>query len=66
VAGRAQWGHTKLHTCCRLLVGESYMSVDEDFCTEYLEKQQEVVQEKVDNLKSEKKKILDRQSVRGS
>ena len=46
------------------MVGESYMSVDEEFCTEYLEREQEKVQEKVDNLKAEKAKLLDRQEVR--
>jgi hypothetical protein len=39
------------------------MSVDEDFCTEYLEKEQDKVQVKVDTLKAEKAGILERQEV---
>lgn len=48
----------------RLMLGEAFMEVSEDYATEYCEKKQEVLQAKVEELANEKDAIATRQQVR--
>lgn len=47
----------------RLMLGEAFMEVSEDFATEYCEKKQEELQARVEELGAEKERVQARQQV---
>ena len=47
----------------RLLLGEAFVEVSEDYATEYCEKRQEQLQAQVEELGAEKERIASRQQV---
>ena len=47
----------------RLMVGDSFLHVSEDFCTEHLEQKQGQEQEKLDALKATLTELMQRQEV---
>ncbi len=49
---------------CRLLLGEAFVEVTEDYATEYCERKQEQLQARVEELGAEKERITSRQQVR--
>lgn len=55
----ASWGMLRLHS---LMLGEAFISVAEDTATEYCEKRQEVLTDRLESMKETRDNIVKRQA----